>query len=258
MKRLIIWLLFLYCITSVFVFLFSEKIIFKSNPPTYDSTTSGISFIETYDGEQLAIRSWNIAGSDKMVLYFHGNNEDLGELDFIAWYLNGLGLSVMAMDYRGYGLSSGDATEENVYLDANRLLKEANKIGYRNEKIILWGRSLGSGPVLDLAVKEEDLFAGMVLTSPFKSILTILTQYPILVFDRFDNISKLENVVEPLLLIHGINDELIPFEHSKELKKARPDKTSLKLIDGAGHNDLWLNNFETIQEEVGLFFQEIK
>lgn len=257
MKKLLFWLFFLYCVATVLFFFFGERFAFQTFPPRYDKSAAGLQILKTSNDKNLATRYWKSNVSGKLVLYFHGNAEDLGDLDFIAWYLNGKGLSLLSMDYRGYGLSTGAASEPNVYYDSKLLLKLANELGYSNNNIILWGSSIGSGPAVKLAATQDRDFAGLVLVSPFKSLATVLTQYPVIALDRFNNMSRIEDINEPLLLIHGIDDKIIPHQHSIELKNSYKGTADLKLIEGAGHNDLWLDKFDTVKAHFNQFFDNL-
>jgi hypothetical protein len=100
----------------------------------------------------------------------------------------------------------------------------------------LWGRSIGSGGAVQLATSAE--FAGLILVSPFKSIYTVLTGFPIIPFDRFNSYSKLDQFNLPLYIIHGTEDEVIASYHGVQIFKAYRGKKCLSLIEGAGHNNL--------------------
>jgi fermentation-respiration switch protein FrsA (DUF1100 family) len=167
---------------------------------------------------------------------FHGNAEDLGDLEpgLQAW--RELGFAVFAHDYPGYGASSGRPTEDGLYA-ASRLAR-----GYLREQLkvpanrtLLYGRSLGGGPAVQMATEEK--VAGIVLQSAFASVYRVVTHWRVLPFDMFENERKLPQVSCPVLVMHGRNDEVIPFAHGEALLAAAPGKKSAFFVPGAGHND---------------------
>lgn len=169
--------------------------------------------------------------------FFHGNAEDLGDLEPTLHALREAGLAVFAHDYPGYGLSSGHPTEAGLYAAARaarRHLREALRVPAGNT--ILYGRSLGGGPAVQMAIEEP--VAGLVLQSSFTSIYRVMTQARLLPFDYFENERKLPAARCPVLVIHGREDEVIPFRHGEALHAAAREPKRALWIDGAGHNNL--------------------
>ncbi|XP_040864597.1 alpha/beta hydrolase domain-containing protein 17C isoform X4 [Glycine max] len=153
------------------------------------------------------------------MLYSHGNAADLGQMfELFVELSNRLRLNVMGYDYSGYGQSTGKPTECNTYADidaAYKCLKE--QYGVKDEQLILYGQSVGSGPTLDLASRIPEL-RGVVLHSPILSGLRVL--YPVkrtYWFDIYKNIDKVGAVKCPVLVIHGTADEVVDVSHGKQL-----------------------------------------
>ena len=167
LKRFLVSIVMIYGIISLFVFFYAEKLIFPYDLSSYDKSLSGLKIIKSTDNTDLATRYWPVNNDDYLVLYFHGNYLDIGNLDEVAKLLNGQGYSMLAMDYRGYGLSKGQATESNVYTDAQVVYNMAIKMGYVADKIIILGRSIGTGVATELAVKNPS--KALILISPFVS-----------------------------------------------------------------------------------------
>ena len=216
----------------------------------------GLSFVEASDGTQIATRFWKARHEKYLLLYFHGNAEDLGHLDFIVNILERRGFSVLAIDYRGYGLSAGTATEQFCYDDAALLYDTAINRGYTSDNIIIWGRSVGSGPAVDLAL-HKDAHA-LVLDSPFSSAFRVMTHIPIVPFDRFNNFSKIDKIDEPLFIIHGDSDEVISSWHSEDLFHKHTGKKERYLVPGSGHNDLWAHDLSDILDKLDHFIDSQK
>ncbi len=172
----------------------------------------------------------------KKILYSHGNAEDLGIIKPKLSEIRTLGFNVLAYDYQGYGTSTGKPTESHTDQDidsAYNYLTQRLKIS--PETIILFGRSVGSGPTLDLAVRKP--VAGVILESAFTSAFRVVLPFPILPFDKFNNLDKIKQIKCPVLVMHGQMDSVVPFSHGEKLFAATPKaKLSLWIKDG-DHND---------------------
>ncbi|XP_010279333.1 PREDICTED: protein ABHD17B-like isoform X2 [Nelumbo nucifera] len=233
---------------------------FPPNPPSYhvigDEACGGRLFIldaprrDDVDVLQLRTRRGNeiVAiyvkhpKATMTLLYSHGNAADLGQMFelFVELSLR-LRINLMGYDYSGYGQSSGKPTESNTYADieaAHKCLKE--QYGVKDEDLILYGQSVGSGPTLDLASRLPNLRA-VVLHSPILSGLRVL--YPVkrtYWFDIYKNIDKVGMVNCPVLVIHGTADEVVDFSHGKQLWELCKEKYEPLWLNGGGHCNLEL------------------
>ncbi|KAK4284164.1 hypothetical protein QN277_001033 [Acacia crassicarpa] len=176
------------------------------------------------------------------MLYSHGNAADLGQMfELFVELSRRLHLNVMGYDYSGYGQSTGKPTEYNTYADidaAYKCLKE--RYGVKDEQLILYGQSVGSGPTVDLASRTPGL-RGVVLHSPILSGLRVL--YPVkrtFWFDIYKNIDKIGMVNCPVLVIHGTTDEVVDCSHGKQLWELCKEKYEPLWISGGGHCNLEL------------------
>ncbi|XP_051117772.1 uncharacterized protein LOC127242323 [Andrographis paniculata] len=176
------------------------------------------------------------------VLYSHGNATDLGQMYelFIELSIH-LRVNLLGYDYSGYGQSSGKPSEQNTYADIEAAFKclEEN-YGTKQEDVILYGQSVGSGPTLDLAARLPRLRA-VVLHSPILSGVRVMyavkrTYW----FDIYKNIEKIPLVNSPVLIIHGTADEVVDFSHGKQLWELCKEKYEPLWIKGGSHCDLEL------------------
>ncbi|KAG5040536.1 hypothetical protein JHK85_013012 [Glycine max] len=142
-------------------------------------------------------------------------------------------------DYSGYGQSSGKPSEQNTYADIEAVYKCLEEsYGTKQEDIILYGQSVGSGPTLDLAAKLPQLRA-VVLHSPILSGLRVM--YPVkrsYWFDIYKNIDKIPLVNCPILIIHGTSDEVVDCSHGKQLWELCKEKYEPLWLKGGNHCDL--------------------
>ncbi|XP_071703044.1 uncharacterized protein [Rutidosis leptorrhynchoides] len=176
------------------------------------------------------------------LLYSHGNAADVGQMYELFCELSlHLRVNLMGYDYTGYGQSSGKPTEHNTYADveaAYRCLVET--YGVKEEDVILYGQSVGSGPTLDLASRLSRLRA-VVLHSPILSGLRVM--YPVkrtYWFDIYKNIDKIPLVQCPVLVIHGTADDVVDCSHGKQLWELCVEKYEPLWVKGGNHCDLEL------------------
>jgi pimeloyl-ACP methyl ester carboxylesterase len=176
------------------------------------------------------------------LLYSHGNAADLGQMYELFVELSvHLRVNLMGYDYSGYGQSTGKPSEYNTYADieaAYKCLEE--QYGVKEEYVVLYGQSVGSGPTVDLAARLPRLRA-VVLHSPILSGLRVM--YPVkrtYWFDIYKNIDKIGMVNCPVLIMHGTSDEVVDFSHGKQLWELCKEKYEPLWLKGGGHCNLEL------------------
>lgn len=214
----------------------SERFIFQPRPSSYRDTPEFLKLI-TEDGNKITALYLSNPTAKFTLLVSHGNAEDLG--DGRDWYedLRRAGFSVFAYDYEGYGTSEGKPSEERAYQNEIAAYSYlVTKIKTPSDRVIVFGKSVGSGPAVYLAARRP--VAGLILQSPFTSTFRVLTHIPILPFDKFPNYKTIRDVHCPVLIIHGTVDNVISIWHGKELYKLANEPKSNLWVNGANHNDL--------------------
>ncbi|XP_061344214.1 uncharacterized protein LOC133290179 isoform X1 [Gastrolobium bilobum] len=176
------------------------------------------------------------------ILYSHGNAADLGQMYELFSELSlHLRVNLLGYDYSGYGQSSGKASEQNTYADIEAAYKcLVEMYGAKEEDIILYGQSVGSGPTTDLAARLPNLRA-VILHSPILSGLRVM--YPVkrtYWFDIYKNIDKIPLVNCPVLVIHGTADDVVDCSHGKQLWEQCKQKYEPLWVKGGNHCDLEL------------------
>lgn len=228
-----------------------EKLIFR---PTALSQDYEFKFDQPFQeinlpvnqGKNISIIKFTVPGSARkgIVLYFHGNRENIEKYAPSAINFTRNNYEVWMLDYPGYGKSTGERTEEILYSDALILYNMA-KAAISHDSIILYGRSLGTGIAAQLAARRES--KRLILEAPYYSLDALASRtafvYPVSVLlnYHFPTYKYLQNVIQPITIIHGTDDGVIPYRHSKRLIKTAPPGTELIPIEGAGHNDLQLS-----------------
>lgn len=172
------------------------------------------------------------------VIYAHGNGEliDLWPNDLRGYTRRGV--SVLLIEYRGYGRSDGSPSQRGITDDFTAFYDRlATRPGVDPRRIVFHGRSLGGAVVAALSKRREP--AAMILESTFTSVTDMAWGFfvpPLLVRDPFDTLAALDGYGGPVLILHGENDQIIPSDHARRLHAAAAHST-LVLLPGTGHND---------------------
>lgn len=200
--------------------------------------------IQTADGQGL--HGWWLEHSAPraQVIFFHGNGGNLSLWLDVLIELHRRNFNVLAIDYRGYGASTGKASEKGLYLDAEAALRVFNQELRRpGSPVIYWGRSIGASVAAYAgSVSAPD---AMVLETPMPEVRAVLRTNPVLwalsflSSYRFPTARFLSQYGGPLLVVHGDRDTIIPFGAGRRVFEGAPSPhKQFVVIPGAGHNDL--------------------
>jgi uncharacterized protein len=184
-------------------------------------------------------------GAPPMILFLHGNAGDISHRTPIAEGLLGENLSVLLLEYRGYGSSGGKPSEDGFHLDARAGRDFLLGRGGGHGRIVVMGRSMGGAVAAGLAAREP--VGGLVLESAFTSLEAMAgILYPFLpsilfrrLQGRFDTLELVRDVGVPVLVIHGHGDDLVPLAMGMELLEAAREPKEWMGVPGAGHNDVF-------------------
>ena len=249
MIKYIFSVVFIYFFFGLLLFLFQRRIIFNvsdkpMNPINYGLI--GVKEINIITKDGISLLAWFSSPKSKKptLIYFHGNSYDIGERAHrIERYIN-QGWGVLLVSWRGFSGNKGMPSEKNLYIDAESAIKWILfSTSIKEEDIVLYGESLGAGVAIEMATRYS--FKSLVLEAPFSSIFELAQQkykiYPAkyLVLDKFDNISKIKNILSPILIISGKKDEIVPHSHSIRLYNEANTPKDFLFIDEAMHNNLY-------------------
>ncbi len=203
--------------------------------------------IRTEDG--LDLKGWYAPATSKplTLVFFHGNGDSLRTAAFIAEPYIKAGYGFLLVEYRGYSGMPGSPTETGLYADARASLNALITSGVREEDVVLFGHSLGTGVATQMA--SEFHVRGLILLAPYLSIPKMAQiRFPIfpaeyLVKDRFENFRKILTLHTPLLISNGGKDAVVPSSQGAQLfALANEPKQYFFVLDG-GHNDLFESEF---------------
>ncbi len=185
-----------------------------------------------------------------VVLYFHGNAGNLSHLGHVANMISKKEYDIIMIDYRTFGKSSGTLTEEAIYADSDLVYTYALD-NYSEDKIVVYGRSFGTGVASALASKNKP--CKLILESPFYSAVSLgKHRFPFLPIDwlskfRFPSNEYVKNLSCPVYIFHGKEDRVIPFSSSKKLyEEINGTNKMFFAIENAGHN--YLQDYETFKQ----------
>jgi uncharacterized protein len=178
-----------------------------------------------------------------VALFACGNGGNISyRADRLGELRDRLGVSVLAFDYRGYGLSVGRPNERGVLLDARAARRWlAERTGIAETDVVLWGESLGGGVMVDLA--SRDGARGLILERTFTSLPDVgALRFPfipvrLLMRNRLDSLSKIAAYRGPLLACHGDADSVIPYGFGRRLFAAANEPKRFVSLPGIDHND---------------------
>jgi len=203
----------------------------------------------TADGRRLH-GWWRAAAGPKgerkppVILWCHGNAGNITHRAENLELMSRNGLSALLYDYRGYGKSEGRPSEKGLCLDAQAAYDYLrNERGVEAGRIICFGRSLGAGVALQLAVSRD--VGGLVMESTFESIPAMarkmfpLTPIWSLTRNRYNNLEKISGLQAPLLMIQGGKDTLTPAAQARAVYEAAPEPKQFYLVEQAGHDDAY-------------------
>jgi pimeloyl-ACP methyl ester carboxylesterase len=211
-------------------------------------------FIRTVDN--ITLQGWKIenesASADTSVLYFGGNAEDVTQSINL---IKSLGFKTIYLyNYRGYGLSEGVPSQENLYSDALKIYDSIveSSANVLNRNLFIIGRSLGAAVAVYLAAQRP--VSKVILVTPFKSIHSLVREkFPplhLFIKQKFPSDEYAPEITASLLMLIGESDTLISNENSKSLFNIWKGKKQLKSIEHAGHNDIHQSiEFETAIKE---------
>lgn len=222
-------------------------------------------FFDVEEGVRINGLHFKLNNPKGVVIYFHGNTRSIKGWSKYSRDFTRNKYDVIMIDYRGYGKSTGKRSEKALFKDSQFVYNHIrNK--FPEDKIIIYGRSLGSGFATKLASKNNPKM--LILDAPYYSMSQLTSRFlfflPISIILRFHIRTDIwiKYVKCPIYIIHGTKDRLIPYRSSVKLQREAPLKTRLVPIHGGHHNDLpdfaeYHNHLDEImQEKYDLIFDK--
>ena len=252
-----------YLLILVFVFFYQRNLLYHPFENNYSSDKINFSydevFIPTSSGNNL--KGWfhkKDLNKKKTLVFFHGNAGDLRNRIHKLNLIKDFDINFLIVAYRGFNGNKGKPTEKGLYEDARSTLNWLAKQKIKEDQIIIYGESLGTGVSIEIAQNKN--FAGIILESPFTSMVDAgKFYYPylpvsLLLKDRYETIKKLKNINIPILVMHGKKDKIVPFQMGKKVfENVKEPKFSYFPED----DDHMMNYNENLLEALSNFFKSI-
>ena len=252
-------------ILGLLIYFFQHKFFFQAEKLSpdfkfaYDNLKAEEKTVEPEKGAKINYLHFKVDHPKGVVLYLKGNTKSIKGWGKFAIDFTRLDYEVIMMDYRGFGKSTGTRTVEAMKRDS-QFIYDITKEEFSEDKIIVYGRSLGSGFAARLAAKNNPRM--LILTSPLYSLLRTIHRYlpfmPAKPFLRYNipTFHYLKNVRCPIKIIHGSDDNLVPIKTAIDLSEINPKLTRLYVILGAGHINI--HQFEEYHQVIEEIFEAPK
>lgn len=254
-KKVIAGLILAVSAILIALYMFQDKIIFRSEPLPKEYSFSFAQHFEevnlqTQDGETINALHFKVASPKGIILFFHGNKGNLSRWGNLVAYLEAYQYDVFVIDYRNYGKSTGSYDEKKMYSDALLAYDYVNEL-YPEEQIVVYGRSLGC-TFATRAAKENNP-KHLILEAPFYNMKRGVKFYSklaptFIIRYKFETNKDLPKVSSPVTFFHGDADVVTSFEDSKELFELSTSKKDFVTIPGGTHHNL--KDFDAYQKRL--------
>ena len=224
--NILILILLGYLVITFVLFFFQRNLLYYPAINNYSGEKLNVSVekvkIKTEDNiELLAWYHKKNFGDYKTILFLHGNAGTLENRIYKINHFTNMNVNFLIIAWRGFSGNKGKPTEKGLYEDAKGALRWLANKGVKEESIIIYGESLGTGVATEIAQNKN--FAGVILETPFTSMVSVGKSHysfipvSILLKDKYENDKKIKNIKSPILIMHGEVDKLVPFWMGKKL-----------------------------------------
>jgi len=256
-------ILIVYLIVTLGLYIFQRKLLYY---PNFNSPLKGDGLIHSFENINIKTK-YNIIlkgwfhlkdPKKKTILFFHGNAGTLDSRIYKLNFLGNLDVNFLIIAWRGYSGNSGKPSEFGLYQDAKSALNWLNSKGITEDKIILYGESLGTSVAIEVGQNKD--FAGIILEAPFTSMIDIgKKHYPFfpvkfLLKDKYESVKKVKNLKSPLLVMHGKKDKIVPFYMGEKIFNMGNNPKFKYFTDMDDH---MMNFDEKLINEIDLFISSL-
>jgi uncharacterized protein len=248
-----VWAIVIFVLLAVLFFYFMQrKLVYspsKTTPSRKAFQAEDMQRVKLITTDNIALNAWYKAAPHQKkptFIVFHGNAGHIGTRMPLARQLIQQEFGVLLLDYRGYGGNPGHPTETGLYQDARAGMFFLKTQHIPTSHIVLYGESIGTGIAVKMATEHPKTCA-LILQSPYTS-LAALGKYhypwiPIAPWDKFDSENRIGNIHTPLLVLHGTQDTIVPYQQGRSLFKAANQPKQWVTLQNQGHRNLWTPMF---------------
>lgn len=237
----------IYCLCT---YLFQRSLIYipdRTIPSREVFHANDMQIISLTTSDNLRLMAWYKPALPKKptVLILHGNGGNVGYMMPLVRQFLAVGYGALLVEYRGYGGNQGQPYETGLYRDGEAAMAFLHQQGVTNKHIILYGVSLGTGVATQLAATHQ--VCAVILQSPFVSLSAMTKLHypwiPLEPWDKFDSLSRIKAIKAPLLIVHGIEDKIVPYQQGQILFNAALEPKQWLALPEKNHNNMWDKNF---------------
>jgi len=219
-------ILIVYLIVTLVLYIFQRKLLYY---PNFNSHLKGEGLSHSFENiniktnDNINLKGWFHLKDlkKKTILFLHGNAGTLEDRIYKINHLKNMDVNFLIIAWRGFSGNKGKPSEKGLYEDAKSAIKWLKNKGIKEENIIIYGESLGTGVATEIAQNKN--FAGIILESPFTSMIDAgKDKYPylpvrLLLKDKYESDKKIKNINRPILIMHGKVDNIVPFHMGKKI-----------------------------------------
>ena len=241
--------IFLYALLILVLFFMQRSFLYFPSNEKLDlskAVVTGLEEVKLETADGLVLTAWFMkpepARNGETFLLFHGNAGHIGHRVEKFRRILEAGYGFLFLEYRGYGGNPGKPSEAGLNFDAQSALDFLSRREIPDEKVILYGESLGCGIAVKVATERH--FAAVILEAPYTSIADVAQRHywflPArwLVRDRYETLGIIKLITSPIVVMHGEQDDIIDVSFGKRVFDAAPEPKTPWFIEGAGHNNL--------------------
>ena len=221
---LIFILIYFFILVSAYIF--QRSLLYHPTENNYSSDQILVSIekVKIKTKDDIELMSWyhkKNLDNYKTVLFLHGNAGSLENRIHKINHFKDMNINFLLVAWRGFSGNKGKPTEKGLYEDAQSAVAWLKSKGVKENNIIIYGESLGTGVATEIAQNKN--FAGIILESPFTSMIDAgKDKYPylpvrLLLKDKYESNKKIRNINSPILIMHGKVDNIVPFHMGKKM-----------------------------------------
>tara|TARA_Y100000590_G_scaffold81889_1_gene91176 strand:+ start:2207 stop:3043 length:837 start_codon:yes stop_codon:yes gene_type:complete len=218
--------LVIYFFIAAFTYFFQRSLLYHPQENNYfgDQLLVSINKVKIKTEDNIDLLSWYHTKSSadyKTILFLHGNAGSLENRIHKINHFKNMNVNFLIIAWRGFSGNDGKPTEKGLYEDARSAVRWLKSKGIKENDIVIYGESLGTGVATEIAQNKN--FAGIILESPFTSMIDAgKDKYPylpvkLLLKDKYESDKKIKNINSPILIMHGKIDNIVPFYMGKKI-----------------------------------------
>ena len=223
---ILLFFVLIYFFILISTYIFQRNLLYHPSENNYfgDQLLVSVKKIKITTKDNIELLSWyhNKNTNDyKTILFLHGNDGSLENRIHKINHFKDMNVNFLLLSWRGFSGNKGKPTESGLYEDARSAVRWLKSNGITEKNIIIYGESLGTGVATEIAQNKN--FAGIILESPFTSMIDAgKDKYPylpvrLLLKDKYESNKKIQNIKSPILIMHGMVDNIVPFDMGKKM-----------------------------------------